>query len=229
MKTQIMNLKIMNLKIIKKLSFSLAFSAIFSAMFFVFMASDTSAQPNPPDILGRSDKWLFGDLHLEKLYGEIGSATPGAEFGTDTMLIILRQIDGRITELEGTAITGDTVYQLIVSDLFGFNKVLTEESYQVFIPMPDGYRIKPGGVFDASIAGWDEYSNRQVIYGPGYMVAGFLFTRDDHPYLAGWTVHGFVQLQPWTPYEYGEPSGGELALPIDLGIEKIGAGDRLTF
>jgi len=220
----------MQMQTIKKLSFSLAFSAMLSAMLFVFMASDVSAQPNPPDILGRSDKWLFGNLHLQKLYGQIGDATPGAEFGTTPLLIIIRQINNRITELEGQVIEGDTVYQLIVSDLFMFDKKITDNTYSVFIPMPSGYRLKPEGVFAAWIAGWDEYANVEILYGSGYMIEGFLFRRDDYPYLAGWDAHGFVQLEPWTPYGIQDV---EMHTVVDeteiLGLEKMNVGDVLTY
>ncbi len=165
-----------------------------------------------------------------KFVGNIGSATPGAEYGSQSLLMILRNIDGRITELEGQAIEGDTVYQLIVSDLFMFDKKITDNTYSVFIPMPSGYRLKPEGVFAAWIAGWDEYANVEILYGSGYMIEGFLFRRDDYPYLAGWDAHGFVQLEPWTPYGIQDV---EMHTVVDeteiLGLEKMNVGDVLTY
>ena len=97
------------------------------AGWMTIMAVWAGAQPGPPQVLGYGDRWLYGDLHLERVFGQVDDATisgAGAYFSQNNLGWILPYLAGRAHDGDVVSVTdevkiGAVEYRYALADAAG--------------------------------------------------------------------------------------------------------------
>lgn len=187
------------------------------------------AQPSPPDVIGRGDRWLYGDLYLQKLFGEVSSATVadiGDLYSDDDLESILQYVGNEIQ----SATTEDYKIEKIVSSLYAAHEKFASAKTLWTISFPEGTTLKRDGAFDFEIGGMPYNSlgkAAHILPKYGSSESGIQFRLTVGEWFAGTEAHGLFELEAAAVIDFVTSAAGDTRLPVTTNVERVSPVDVL--